>query len=262
MSPDDRQRLGVDRDDVRAVSRFRDRSLQGVLAALVRDPEGPARRLLGHPGAALAQPLPQLLHAGPSRHLRGLSHLRALAVPISLPAARVAALTALALLCFAANSLLCRAALGSGAIDPARFTAVRLGCGAVLLAVLTGGRLRGAWRSAAALLLYAVAFSFAYVRLPAGVGALILFGSVQITMVGTGVVRRQRPRLHAFARPLLALVRLVALAMPSARSATLLASLSMSAAGAAWGAVSLFARQTGSALVGSAGQLCSHTPVP
>jgi len=187
--------------------------------------------------------------------------LRALAVPISLPSARVAALTAVALICFAANSLLCRAALGSGAIDPARFTAVRLGCGAILLAILAGARLRGAWRSAAALLLYAVAFSFAYVRLPAGVGALILFGSVQLTMVGTGVIRGERPGLQTFAGLFLALVGLVALAIPSARSATLLASSSMAAAGAAWGAYSLFARKTGSALIDTAGNFARTVPV-
>jgi drug/metabolite transporter (DMT)-like permease len=174
---------------------------------------------------------------------------------------RVSLLTATALLCFAANSLLCRAALGSGAIDPARFTAVRLGCGAALLWVLAGGRLRGAWRSAGALALYAVAFSFAYVRLPAGVGALILFGAVQITMVGTGIVRGERPGLRTFAGLLLAIAGLVALAVPSALAATLAASLSMALAGVAWGVYSLLARKVGSALVDTAGHFARTIPV-
>src|SRR6185295_3841743 len=91
--------------------------------------------------------------------------------------------TGLALTGFAANSLLCRAALRSGAIDPWSFTAVRLASGALVLALLARGRpLReGSWTSAAALVAYAGAFSLAYLRLPTGVGALVLFSAVQAT---------------------------------------------------------------------------------
>jgi hypothetical protein len=95
---------------------------------------------------------------------------------------------------FAANSILCRKALGEAAIDPAGFTTLRLASGAFVLwlliifgAIKRDDRRRssGSWVSAAMLFLYAVAFSFAFVRLQAGTGALILFGAVQATMILT-----------------------------------------------------------------------------
>ena len=100
------------------------------------------------------------------------------------------ALTAAALVGFAANSLLCRVALRQGLIDASSFTLVRLSSGAVVLSLLlrasraarTEQRF-GSWRAASALFVYAIAFSFAYLRLSAGVGALILFGVVQATMI-------------------------------------------------------------------------------
>src|SRR5207245_5317461 len=105
-----------------------------------------------------------------------------------------------ALLGFAANSLLCRMALRPRLIDPFSFTAVRLVSGAVVLALLAlpsastpAFRRGGGWRSAAALFAYAITFSTAYVRIGAGVGALLLFGSVQATMLGWGLWRGERP---------------------------------------------------------------------
>src|SRR5690242_5066355 len=104
---------------------------------------------------------------------------------------RTTSLTAIALLCFASNSLLCRAALRPHAIDPASFTLIRILSGAVVLFVLSRVRrqhrtlspARREFVAPAALFAYAVAFSFAYVRLTAGTGALILFGAVQVTML-------------------------------------------------------------------------------
>ena len=186
--------------------------------------------------------------------------MRAVAARAPLTTVSVAALTALALVCFAANSLLCRAALGPGSIDPARFTAIRLASGAALLAILTGGRIRGEWRAAFVMVLYAVTFSFAYVRLPAGAGALILFGSVQITMVGAAVVHGERPGMRAFAGLFLALAGLVWLALPSTHGASLVASLSMAVAGSMWGAYSLIARRAGSALIDTAGHFAKTLP--
>jgi len=111
-------------------------------------------------------------------------------------------LTTLALIAFAANSILCRMALGSTAIDPASFSTIRLVSGAVMLWAImkiTAGagatRHSGSWISAAMLFLYAVAFSFAYVSLDAGMGALILFGSVQATMISFGLSKGERPPL-------------------------------------------------------------------
>src|SRR5215471_4049581 len=111
-----------------------------------------------------------------------------------------AALTVLALFAFAANSILTRMALGRHLIDAATFTAVRLASGAIMLAALT--RLRsGSWaplrgRSLAGplvLFVYAAPFSFAYLRIGAAVGALLLFGAVQLTMIGWGLVAGERP---------------------------------------------------------------------
>ena len=133
---------------------------------------------------------------------------------------RTALLTVLALVGFAANSLLCRAALAGGGrlIDAASFTGVRLVSGAVVLAVLLrargGKREGGSWRSALALFAYAAGFSLAYVRIPAGVGALLLFGCVQATMLGTGLVRGERPGAREVAGLLLALGGLVGLTAP------------------------------------------------
>src|SRR5882672_9175971 len=110
---------------------------------------------------------------------------------------RIIALTSLAMIAFAGNSLLCRIALKDTSIDAASFTAIRLISGALMLwlvvrmsrATHTG---RGNWLSAFALFVYAAGFSFAYVSLPAASGALLLFGAVQATMIGHGVWAGER----------------------------------------------------------------------
>ena len=105
-----------------------------------------------------------------------------------IPTTQTLALTALAMLAFAGNSLLCRLALQYAGIDPASFTTVRLISGAVVLWALVRWRGHerpaGDWGSAAALFVYATAFSYAYLSLSAGTGALLLFGAVQATMLG------------------------------------------------------------------------------
>src|SRR3954468_23383720 len=111
---------------------------------------------------------------------------------------RTAVYAGAALIGFAGNSLLARVALRPSLIDPLAFTAVRLCSGAATL-VLLAWVLRGLrpaftrWTPAVALFAYALAFSLAYVRLPVGVGALILFGAVQVTMIGWGMLRGERP---------------------------------------------------------------------
>ena len=106
------------------------------------------------------------------------------------PPLKIALLTMLALVSFAANSVLCRLALGAGTIDATSFTLVRMLAGIVVLWLLVagsgqGGRVTGAgsWRGAVSLFAYAIAFSFAYLSLDTGTGALILFGSVQLSML-------------------------------------------------------------------------------
>ena len=106
-------------------------------------------------------------------------------------------LTAIALVAFAANSLLCRAALKSASIDPATFTTIRLVSGALVLWLLIRVRRvsspgTGNWISAGALFAYAAGFSFAYMTLPAATGALLLFGAVQATMIGRGLWKGER----------------------------------------------------------------------
>lgn len=135
----------------------------------------------------------------------------------------VIALTALAMLCFAANSLLCRLALHDPSIDPASFTAIRILAGAATLAVLVAVRQRdaprnlttaGTWSGAAALFIYAAGFSFAYVSLGASVGALVLFGCVQTTMIAVGVARGERMAPLQITGALLAIAGLVYLLSP------------------------------------------------
>ena len=106
--------------------------------------------------------------------------------------ARVIALTSLAMIAFACNSLLCRVALKHTSIDAASFTTIRLTSGAIMLWLIARMRHgahtgRGNWLSALALFVYAAGFSFAYVSLPASTGALLLFGAVQGTMIGHGI---------------------------------------------------------------------------
>ncbi|UCH28191.1 MAG: EamA family transporter, partial [Myxococcales bacterium] len=135
---------------------------------------------------------------------------------------RVAFLTAITLVAFAANSLLCRMALAPELIDPVAFTAIRLGSGVAVLVPLAalsseqrpeGGR-AGSWRSGLALFVYAMAFSLAYVSLETGMGALILFGSVQATMIGAGLWQGERPEAREWIGLVVAMAGLVYLVLP------------------------------------------------
>lgn len=159
-------------------------------------------------------------------------------------------LTVAALFAFAANSLLARAALGNHAIDPASFTAVRLVSGAVVLAILfsqQGGSLRrlpGSWGSGVALLVYAAAFSFAYLRLGAAAGALILFGAVQTSMLLWGMLQRDRPTRAELAGLIIAFAALVYLLLPGLGTPDAFGSLLMISAGVAWGIYSIRGRST------------------
>ena len=179
---------------------------------------------------------------------------------------RVVVLTLLAMLAFAGNSLLCRAALKSTAIDPASFTWVRLVSGALVLWSIARLRRRGPtpqagdWTSAFALFAYAAAFSFAYVSLSAATGALLLFGAVQVTMIGFGLCKGERLGLRQMAGLLCALLGLVWLLLPGLAAPPLQGSLLMLAAGAAWGAYSLRARGRGDPTEVTAGNFARTLP--
>jgi drug/metabolite transporter (DMT)-like permease len=146
---------------------------------------------------------------------------------------------------FAGNSLLCRLALQHTAIDSASFTTARLLSGALVLWTLVRWRnsrsalAAGDWSSAVALFVYAAAFSYAYLSLSAGTGALLLFGAVQATMLGWGLWRGQRLSRGQAAGLTLAMGGLVALLLPGVSAPPAVGALLMLAAGAAWGVYSL-----------------------
>ena len=188
---------------------------------------------------------------------------------------RIATLTTLSLLAFAGNSLLCRAALKSVAvagsaqltIDAASFTTIRLIAGAIVLWLLvmvldsrTDARTHapsigmraisrhGNWLSALALFTYAACFSYAYTQLSAAVGALLLFGAVQATMIGVGIYRGERLQLSQCIGLVLAISGLVGLMLPDASGLVappLQSAALMLLAGAAWGVYSLRGKAEG-----------------
>ena len=181
---------------------------------------------------------------------------------------RTALLTLLALIAFAANSVLCRLALATGAIDAASFTTVRLVSGAValwLILALTAKpgtpRARGSWVSAAMLFLYAVSFSFAYVSLPTGTGALILFGMVQVTMILAGVASGERPHVIEWLGLGCAAVGLVYLMLPGLSAPSPLGAALMALAGVAWGIYSLRGRGSKNPIAVTADNFARSVPM-
>jgi drug/metabolite transporter (DMT)-like permease len=177
-------------------------------------------------------------------------------------------LTAFAMTAFAGNSLLCRLALRPGTIDPASFAAVRIASGALLLAALfarKNGGLgaildAGSRRSAFALAVYAVCFSFAYVGLDAGTGTLALFGAVQVTMIGSGLARGERPPARSWVGFAAAVAGLALLALPGAGAPDPAGLLAMAAAGAAWGVYSLRGRGARDPGLATAGNFALAVP--
>ena len=159
---------------------------------------------------------------------------------------------------FASNSLLCRLALKQTAIDPATFTFVRVFSGAIALWLVT--RMRGisldksgSWPSAFALFVYAAAFSFAYVGLPAGTGALLLFAAVQATMILWGFHKGERLDLIQVFGLVIALAGLVLLVFPSLSAPPLIGSILMLSAGVAWGIYSVRGKVAGDAIAVTTG---------
>ncbi|VTU24366.1 threonine and homoserine efflux system [Variovorax sp. SRS16] len=178
---------------------------------------------------------------------------------------RTAVLAAGAMLAFAANSLLCRLALQHGGIDPASFGSIRLVSGAITLAVVV--RLRSAppasrasWLAAAMLFAYVAFFSFAYVSLPAGTGALILFGAVQVTMLGAGLRAGERFGPAGWFGLVLAIAGLAYLVSPGIAAPPLLGAAWMAVAGVAWGVYSLLGRGVADPLAATARNFVRAAP--
>jgi len=180
--------------------------------------------------------------------------------------ARTLLLTTLAMLAFAANSLLCRLALQQPLIDPASFGSVRLISGALVLSLIVrlqlgpGAPGRPDWLAAAMLFAYVACFSFAYLTLSAGTGALILFGAVQVTMIGAGLRAGESFRPMAWVGLLLAVGGLVYLVSPGLSAPPLGGALLMAVAGMAWGAYSLRGRGVPDPLLATARNFLRATP--
>jgi drug/metabolite transporter (DMT)-like permease len=179
---------------------------------------------------------------------------------------RSALAAAFALLAFAANSILCRMALLQTSIDPASFTCVRLVAGAVTLWLLVRISKRrqpagGDWISSLALLTYALTFSFAYVAVTVGTGALLLFGAVQLIMISFGLARGERIDLRIATGWTLAVVGLVILVFPGVSAPPALQAASMLCAGVAWGIYSLRGRRSSDPLRDTAANFLRAAPI-
>ncbi|MGD9628889.1 MAG: DMT family transporter [Pyrinomonadaceae bacterium] len=177
-------------------------------------------------------------------------------------------LTAFALTAFAFNSILCRMALGPGEIDAAGFTVIRLLSGTVTLAalILASGKTRnpaksGSWGSGFFLFAYAACFSFAYLGLSTATGALVLFGSVQLTMVGVSLAKGARPRPIEWTGLVVALGGLVYLVLPGLSAPPLKNALLMAAAGIAWGVYTLRGKGSADPLAETAGNFVRSVPM-
>ena len=192
--------------------------------------------------------------------------------------ARVAALTFFTLVAFASNSVLTRLALKEGQIDAGSFTLIRIASGALFLwLVITLPKRFGAaredarppvdarppagdWKSGLALFGYAACFSVAYLDLPAGTGALLLFGMVQATMIVYGIVRGERPTAIEWAGLVLALAGLVYLVSPGLSAPSPFGAAMMAVAGLSWGFYSVFGRGVPDPAAATAGNFARALP--
>lgn len=180
---------------------------------------------------------------------------------------RIVALTTLTMIAFAANSVLARLALLPEGSDPLAYTGIRLAAGAIALAVLVAAarpgqrfHIAGSWVGAAALFGYALAFSVAYIMLGAGPGALILFASVQIGVLGWAVLRGERPGPLKWLGLAVAFAGLVYLVSPSLTAPHPLGAALMFAAGLCWAAYTLIGRGSLSPLADTTGNFIRCLP--
>ena len=160
-------------------------------------------------------------------------------------------------------------ALAPDLIDPVAFTAIRLGSGVAVLVPLSfliseprpSGQRAGSWKSGVALFTYAMAFSLAYVSLETGMGALILFGSVQATMIGVGVWRGERPQVREWLGLVIAMAGLVYLVLPGIAAPDPVGALLMIASGVGWGVYSLRGKASAAPVAATAGNFARTLPL-
>jgi drug/metabolite transporter (DMT)-like permease len=178
---------------------------------------------------------------------------------------RLILITTLAMLAFAANSLLCRVALRDTTIDAASFTAIRLASGAAVLAMIVRSRNgrpmeAGSWAAAACLFGYAAFFSFAYRQLSAATGAILLFGAVQTSMLSWGLATGERLRPLQVAGLLVAVGGLIWMLLPGLSAPPLLGAAFMIAAGLSWTGYSMLGRGTKDPVKATAGNFLRTVP--
>lgn len=184
---------------------------------------------------------------------------------------RIVLLAAFALLAFAGNSLLARLALQGPDADPAAYTGIRLVSGAVALALILGARRRrdraagpflaGGWAAAAALFIYAAAFSAAYVDLAAGTGALILFACVQFGILGVARLKGERTGSGEALGFALSVASLIYLFAPGAGAPDPVGAALMAASGFAWAAYTLIGRGSSAPLADTTGNFLRTAPL-
>ncbi|MBT8350059.1 MAG: DMT family transporter [Deltaproteobacteria bacterium] len=174
----------------------------------------------------------------------------------------------MALIAFAANSVLCRLALGERTIDASGFTVIRLLAGAmVLLAIISikGNKTdlvtKGSWSASLMLFLYAITFSFAYITLNTGTGALILFGSVQITMILLSLISGDRLHITEWTGVIIAFIGFVYLILPGVTTPSAIGFLLMIVAGIAWGVYTLKGRSSDDPLMDTAFNFLRTVPL-
>lgn len=179
---------------------------------------------------------------------------------------RIVILTATAMVAFAANSLLCRMALGLELIDAASFTSIRVISGAITLGLIVSvrrdhGKITANWPGVAALFCYMVFFSFAYLSLSAGTGALLLFGAVQLTMFVSALRQGERFSPLSWIGLCAAFSGLVYLVAPGITAPDPIGAVLMVTAGVAWGAYSLIGRGAGQPLLATASNFLYSVPL-
>ena len=177
-------------------------------------------------------------------------------------------LTMLALLAFAGNSVLCRIALDNNVIDAASFTSIRLFSGIIFLLFLVAVKSKekinlkkGSWLSASFLFLYALTFSYGYITLDTGTGALILFGAVQVTMILYSLIKGRKLLFIEWVGLLFAALGLCVLLLPGASAPSLNGFILMAMSGAAWGAYTLAGKGSQNPLVDTAHNFLKTLPL-
>jgi drug/metabolite transporter (DMT)-like permease len=171
------------------------------------------------------------------------------------------------MMAFAANSVLCRLALGAGLIDAATFMTVRVLAAAIVLTMLMAPRWRAQsrapadWRMVLMLFAYMIFFSFAYTTLSTGTGALILFGAVQLTMFAVALRSGERFNVASWTGLVIALTGLIYLVSPGVTAPDLMGAVLMSIAGIAWGVYSLLGRGAADPLESTANNFILCVPL-